>query len=152
MPMPSRWSSVAGVVMLFHSLMSRMKKTRPDVLEGEIEPKTASWRSHHGAMTRTNSPTQAMAAATGMAGRGLAAASSARLRRDARRARHRSQIQARPSATRTSRPSFRDNVASPASKPASANERGDPLSPRAPIQSDATTSGWNSEKLSGWTM
>ena len=28
MPMPSRWSSVAGAVMLFHSPMSRMKKTR----------------------------------------------------------------------------------------------------------------------------
>jgi hypothetical protein len=29
---------------------------------------------------------------------------------------------------------------------------GIPLSPRAPIHNDARTSGWNSEKLSGWTM
>jgi hypothetical protein len=40
--MPRRWSSVAGVVMLFHSAMSRMKNTLPDAVDGEIDPKTAS--------------------------------------------------------------------------------------------------------------
>ena len=54
-PIPSRCSSVAGVVMLFHSPMSRMKRTLPDAVDGEIEPKTASWRTHHGAMTSANS-------------------------------------------------------------------------------------------------
>ena len=34
-PIPSRWSSVAGIVMLFHSLMSRMNSTRPDDVDGE---------------------------------------------------------------------------------------------------------------------
>ena len=66
-PMPRRCSSVAGVVMLFHSPMSRMNRTLPDAVDGEMEPKTASWRSHHGAMTRTNSPTQATAADHGIA-------------------------------------------------------------------------------------
>ena len=47
-PIPSRWSSVAGVVMLFHSPMSRMNRTLPDAVDGESEPKTASWRAHHG--------------------------------------------------------------------------------------------------------
>ena len=37
--------------MLFHSPMSRMNRTSPDALDGEIEPNTASSRSHHGAMT-----------------------------------------------------------------------------------------------------
>src|SRR4051812_10125956 len=134
-PIPSRCWSVAGVVMLFHSPMSRMKKTLPDAVDGESEPNTASWRSHHGAITSRNNPTHANAADQGIA-----------------RRRHRSHRKASPSAPRTSNPSLRDNVATPASRPAAANDRGEPLSPRAPIHSDARTSGWNSEKLSGWTM
>ena len=70
MPMPSRWSSVAGAVMLFHSPMSRMKRTRPEAVDGEMDPNTASWRSHHGDITSTNRATQPTAAANGMAGRG----------------------------------------------------------------------------------
>ena len=113
MPIPSRWSSVAGAVMLFHSPMSRMKKTRPEVLDGEIDPNTASWRIHHGAITRTNRPTQAMAAPSGMAGLdGTAASASVVAVRD-RHARQRSQAKASPSATSTSSPSLRDRVASP---------------------------------------
>ena len=46
---------MAGVVMLFHSPMSRMNRTLPDAVEGESDPKTASWRAHHGAITRTKS-------------------------------------------------------------------------------------------------
>ena len=46
--MPRRCSSVAGVVMLFHSPMSRMNRTLPEAVDGESEPKTASWRAHHG--------------------------------------------------------------------------------------------------------
>ena len=154
MPMPSRWSSVAGAVMLFHSPMSRMKKTRPEAVDGERDPNTASWRSHHGAITRTNSadagdgggerdgrPSGWPSAPDGAAGA-----------RPARQARQRSQTNARPSAPRTSRPSFRDSVAIPASSPARAKDRGEPRRPRAPIHSAAATSGWNSEKLSGWTM
>ena len=73
MPIPSRWSSEAGVVMLFHSPMSRMNRTLPDVLDGESEPKTASWRAHHGAMTRTKTATAPAAAAHGMGRRGRSA-------------------------------------------------------------------------------
>ena len=60
---------MAGVVMLFHSAMSRMKRTLPDAVEGESDPKTASWRAHHGAMTSRNSATQPTAAPNGIAGR-----------------------------------------------------------------------------------
>ena len=49
-PIPSRCSSEAGVVMLFHSPMSRMNRTLPEAVDGESEPKTASWRAHHGAI------------------------------------------------------------------------------------------------------
>ena len=108
--------------MLFHSPMSRMKKTRPEVLEGERDPKTASWRSHHGAITSTNKPTQAMAAATGMAGRARLSgvggtAPSEGAARLARQARQRSQTKARPRAASTSRPSLRDSVATPGEQP-----------------------------------
>ena len=60
---------MAGVVMLFHSAMSRMNRTLPDAVEGESDPKTSSWRDHHGTMTRANSPTHAAAAPNPMAGR-----------------------------------------------------------------------------------
>ena len=124
---------MAGVVMLFHSEMSRMNRTLPDAVEGESDPKTSSWRIHHGTMTRANSPTHAAAAPNPMAGRREPAD---------RQARQRSQAKARPSATRTSRPSLRDSVASPARRPAPANARPEPLRPRAPSQSEPTTSGW----------
>ncbi len=68
-PIPSRWSRVAGMVMLFHSPMSRMNRTLPDVVDGDSEPKTASWRIHHGAMTRRNTATAPTPAANGMVGR-----------------------------------------------------------------------------------
>ena len=58
-PIPSRWSRVAGMVMLFHSPMSRMNRTLPDAVDGESEPKTASWRIHHGPMTSRNTATDA---------------------------------------------------------------------------------------------
>ena len=133
---------MAGVVMLSHSSMERMKRTRPDAVDGESEPKTASWRAHHGAMTRTKTATQPTAAATEMAG----------VRPPAdRQARQRSQAKRSPSVTSTSRPSVRASVASPASRPAPMNARPDPRSPRAASQSEPRTSGWNSEKLSGWT-
>ena len=133
MPMPSRCSSVAGVAMLFHSPMSRMKKTLPDAVDGESEPKTISWRAHHGAMTTMNATTHATAAQSGMAGTRAPAE---------RHARQRSHATASPRATRTSRPSFRDSVARPVSRPARTNDRGEPRSPRAPIQSAPATSGW----------
>ena len=47
------------MVMLFHSPMSRMNRTLPDVVDGDSEPKTASWRIHHGPMTRRNTATDA---------------------------------------------------------------------------------------------
>ena len=40
----------------------------------------------------------------------------------------------------------------PASSPASAKDRGLPRSPRAASRSAPATSGWYSEKLSGWAM
>ena len=123
MPMPSRWSSVAGVVMLFHSPMSRMKRTLPDAVDGESDPKTASWRTHHGAMTSAKSA-DARDGGRERDGRPGRTAAPARLDRQARQ---RSQAKASPSAARTSSPSLRDSVASPASSPARANARGEPL-------------------------
>ena len=63
MPMPRRWSRVAGIVMLFHSPMSRMNSTLPDAVDGDSVPKTASWRRYHGATATANSATAPSAAA-----------------------------------------------------------------------------------------
>ena len=124
------------MVMLFHSPMSRMNRTLPEVVDGDSEPKTASWRIHHGAMTRRNTTTAPTAAANGMVGRRAPAE---------RHARQRSNRKTTPSETRTNRPSFRANVARPANRPASRNERPGRPTPRrarAAIHSDAMTSGW----------
>ena len=48
-----------AIVMLFHSPMSRMNRTLPEAVDGESEPKTASWRAHHGAMTSRKTATAA---------------------------------------------------------------------------------------------
>jgi hypothetical protein len=37
-------------------------------VDGDSDPKTASWRAHHGAMTRAKSATHASAADHGIAG------------------------------------------------------------------------------------
>ena len=42
-PWPRSHSRFAGVVMLFHSSIERMKRTFPEPDDGEIDPKTASW-------------------------------------------------------------------------------------------------------------
>ena len=68
-PCESSHPRLAGVVMLFHSSMERMKSTLPDADDGEIEPKTASWRANHGASTTRKSAKQATAAHRGIAGR-----------------------------------------------------------------------------------
>ncbi len=114
MPMPSRRSSVAGVAMLFHSPMSRMKKTLPDAVDGESEPKTAA-----------DAPTTAPSRP------GTSRRTTAAAERDGRHARSRGAPcppavpgDGEPEAARTSRPSFRDSVARPASRPARTNARG----------------------------
>ena len=117
-PIPSRWSRLAGVVMLFHSPMSRMNSTLPEALEGEMDPKTASCRSHHGAMTSTKTATHATAAANGMAGRFEP--------RRPPRAPPIEQEDREPRLPRTSSPSLRDRVARPASRPAAMNARPEP--------------------------
>src|SRR4029079_15096716 len=98
-------------------------------------PKPGTRRSHHGPITTRKSATHANAADHGMA-----------------RRRQRSHRNAIPSAPSTSKTSLRDRVARPPSRQASAQARGDTLQPRAPIHSDARTSGSYSEKLSGWTI
>ena len=118
--------------MLSHSPMFRMKRTFPDAVDGLKVPKTASCRASQGATTRTNNPAQATAAQIGIAGRRVP---------PLRQARQRSQANARPTAAPTSTPSLRASVAKPTSSPASAYERGWPLSPRAAIQSAAATNG-----------
>ncbi len=144
--MPSRWSSVAGVVMLFHSPMSRMNSTLPDAVDGDSEPNTASWRRYHGPTDTANRATAPTAATNG-----IRAGRAGRSPND-RRARHRSHRNTAPRMASTSTPSLRDSVASPASSPASAKSRGRPRSPRAASHSDPATSGWYSEKLSGCAM
>ena len=74
-PIPRRWSSVAGIVMLFHSLMSRMNSTRPDDVDGDSWPNTASWRAYQGTTASRNRATEPAAAASGIrGGRGRLAA------------------------------------------------------------------------------
>src|ERR1700675_140890 len=143
MPWPRSQSSVAGVVIEFHSSIERMNRTLPDVEDGEIEPKTASCRMIQGAITMANKAAQANADQTGIAGR---------REPPERQARQRSHRKARPSVAPTSTPSLRANVANPTSSPARANARASPRRPRAPSQRAPATSGWKSEKLSGWTM
>ena len=137
---------MAGVVMLFHSPMSRMNSTLPDAVDGDSEPNTASWRRYHGPTETANRATEPIAATNGIRG------GRAGWPPNGRRARHRSHRNTAPSTASTSTPSFRDSVASPASSPASTNARGRPRSPRAASHSDPATSGWYSEKLSGCAM
>ena len=68
-PWPRSHSRFAGVVMLFHSSIERMNRTFPEPDDGEIEPKTASWRASHGARTTRKRAKQATAAQAGIAGR-----------------------------------------------------------------------------------
>ena len=119
--------------MLFHSSMERMKSTFPDADEGEMEPKTASWRANHGARTAMKSAKQATAAQRGIAGR---------REPPLRQAAQRSQAKASASAAPTRTPSLRASVARPTRSPPSANAARVPRSPRAPIQSAPATSGW----------
>ncbi len=119
--------------MLFHSSIERMKRTFPDADDGEIDPKTASWRASQGATTARKSAKHATAAQAGMAGR-----RAPRLRHAAQR----SQAKAIARAAPTSTPSLRARVARPTSRPPRAKARALPRRPRAPIQSAAATSGW----------
>ena len=124
------------MVMLFHSPMSRMNRTLPEVVDGDSDPKTTSWRAHHGAMTRTKTATAPTAAANGIVGRRAPAD---------RQARQRSNRKTTPREASTNSPSLRASVARPANRPARTKEspgRPDPRSARAAIQSDAITSGW----------
>ncbi len=135
-PIPSRWSRVAGTVMLSHSPMSRMNRTRPDAVDGDSEPNTASWRTYQGPTASTNSTTQPMAAAQEIRG-GRGGWPPA-----ARHLRSRSHRNVAPRTASTSTPSLRDSVARPASRPARTNERVLPRRPRAASHSDPATSGW----------
>jgi len=40
-----------------HSPIERMNSTLPEAIDGDSVPKTAIWRIHHGAITRTNAAT-----------------------------------------------------------------------------------------------
>src|SRR5215210_4406205 len=53
----NRWI-VGTIVIEFHSSMFRIHSALPDDAVGEIEPKTASCRDHHGAITTTYRPKQ----------------------------------------------------------------------------------------------
>ncbi len=135
-PIPRRCSSVAGIVIEFHSPMSRMNSTLPEAVDGDSVPNTASWRRYQGAITTANSPTAPSAAANGTrAGRGPSPPNEIRVR-------SRSHSHAAPSTAITSTPSLRESVASPASSPAAANARAFPRIPRAARNSAPATSGW----------
>ena len=114
-PMPSRCSRFAGVVMLFHSPMSRMNRTLPDAVDGEMRTEDGELaqppRRHD---QRRRPPTHATAAQNGIAG----------VREPAdRQARQRSNRKTTPRLASTSMPSLRDRVARPASRPAATNAR-----------------------------
>ena len=137
---------MAGVVMLFHSLKSRMNRTLPVAVDGENVPNVAYCRAYHGATTRANSATAPRAAASGIRGR-------ARPSRGPRPPRPPAVPRnTRPIAPSTSSPSLRARDASPASSPAIANDQGWPLSPRPARNSAPATSVPYSAKFSGWTM
>ena len=132
--------------MLFHSPMSRMNSTLPDAVDGESVPNTASWRRYQGTTATANRPTAPSAAASGIrAGRRGSPP-------DPRTVRQRSHRNVAPSTARTSTPSLRESVARPARSPARAKDRALPRRPRAARNSAPATSGWYSEKLSGWAM
>src|SRR6478672_9357507 len=66
MPMPRRWSSVAGIVIEFHSPMARMNSTLPDAVDGDSDPNVASWRAYQGATHTANAATAPTAARNGI--------------------------------------------------------------------------------------
>ena len=130
-PWARKLASVGLAVIEFHSEMSRIQSAAPLADVGEIEPKTASWRAHHGPMTRRNS------ASGGHAGedrdrRAIVDVAPGAPARDARAApERRSASQMSPIEPARRTPSLRASVASPASRPAIANDRPSPLRPRA---------------------
>ncbi len=69
---PRPWSRkvdrVGWPTIEFISASERIHRIRPDADDGEIEPKTVSWRAHHGAITSRNSPSEANADHHGRAG------------------------------------------------------------------------------------
>ena len=133
-PIPSRWSSVAGIVMLFHSLMSRMNSTLPEDVDGESGPNTASWRAYQGATTRRTGRRSRRRRRAGSA----AAPASRRTPRDpsgptgpSRRARP------APARRRCATGWRRRRAARRATK-----SRGLPRRPRPASHSEPATSGW----------
>ena len=60
-PWPKKVDGVGWPSIEFISASERIQRMRPEADDGEIEPKTVSWRAHQGAITRTNSPSDAMA-------------------------------------------------------------------------------------------
>ena len=133
----------------FHSWIVRIQSAAPFDEVGEIEPKTSSWRSHHGPMTSMNRANAPMPARTEIGGRSSMRVHD-RVPRRARHERSRSASQTSPIAPPSRMPSLRASVARPASRPAIANERESPFSPRAVSHSVAATSGWRIAKFSGW--
>ena len=119
--------------MLFISVTVRMNRILPFVDEGEIVPKTASWRSHQGPTARRNSPKLANAAHHGIAGR------SSPCERQARQRSHRKTM-ARAAPMRM--PSFRARDARPTSSPAMGSAQRWPSRARVPSQIAAAPSGW----------
>ena len=148
-PWPKNQAGVGSTVIEFHSEIWRIHRAAPDADVGEMEPKTATWRNHHGPMTSMNRPKAARAAKSEIGDRSSTLDHDRRPRRF-RRNRSRSASQTRAIAPARRMPSFRASVARPARRPAKANDRPSPLSPRAVSHRVAATSGWRIAKFSGW--
>ena len=120
----------------FHSRKSRIQSAAPLEEVGEIEPKTASWRAHHGPMTMRNAPSARRPARTLIAWRSSTRVQE-RVPRRARSTRTRSASQIMPSVPPSSTPSLRVSASTPARKPASTKPRPSPRRPRDAAQSVA---------------
>src|SRR6185503_18253758 len=53
-PWEKKYAGVGSTVIEFHSEICRIQRAAPDADVGEIEPKTAIWRAHHGPITTRN--------------------------------------------------------------------------------------------------
>ncbi len=67
-PWPRKYAGVGSTVIEFHSEIWRIQSAAPVDDVGEIEPKTSSWRNHHGPITSMNSAKAATAARTVIGG------------------------------------------------------------------------------------
>ena len=128
--------SVVSLVTLYSSRYSLMKRMRPPLEDGEMEPNTSICRRSQGAATMTNPAAQSRAGLQPM--------------REPRGRRAMSYMKAIAKGRPSSRPSLRDRKARPTTTPPMANARRSPRRPRPHSHRASAPRNMKMAKLSGW--